>query len=414
MDKEEKIKRIAKSYYKRRDVQKALIAFSLDREVVPRYYEQFGKRPDSLQYESDVAALAEKGATSFHCSEELWQDPLQINTDMTEEQANKLRIGWDLLLDIDTKYTEYGKITAELLIEALRFHNVHNFSVKFSGGSGFHIIVPWKAFPQKIGNTDVKNSFPDLPRKIVEYLYSMIKKQLGERISDLNSELKGKRIYDDEAIKKLMPDLILVSQRHLFRMPYSLHEKSCLTSIVIKPEQLKNFQPGWAKPNIVIPKPFLPDAEENEARELIMQALDATKENLKKEESKREFRAEINLKDLSPSLYPPCIQKILDGIKQDGRKRALFILLNFFKSIQLTNDEIEKRITEWNKKNYKPLREGYVKSQIIWFQKQKAILPPNCDKPTYKDIGVCTPDSLCKMIKNPVNYTIRKARFSRK
>lgn len=410
-DKIERIRELAGRYYRRRDIQKALVSFSPNREISPRYIDSFGKRPDALQYESDVSALAEKGATSFHCSEELWHDPLQIKTEMNEEQFNKLRIGWDLLLDIDTKYIEYGKIAAELLIEALRFHNVNNFGIKFSGGSGFHICVPWKAFPKQIGETDVKNSFPDLPRKIVAYLYSMIKKQLAERIRDLDAELKGRRIYDEDAVKKLMPDVILVSPRHLFRMPYSLHEKSGLSSIVIKPEQVKNFQPSWAKPNIAVPKPYLPEAEENEARELVMQALDAVKEE-KKTETKREFRTEINVKDLSPSLYPPCIQAILNGVKQDGRKRALFILLNFFKSIQMENDEIEKNVTEWNKKNYKQLREGYIKSQLFWFKRQKAILPPNCDKPNYKDIAVCNPDSLCNLIKNPINYVVRKARFS--
>ncbi len=412
-DKIERIRELARRYYRRKDIQKALVSFSPNREVSPRYIDSFGKRPDFLQYESDVSALAEKGATSFHCSEELWHDPLQIKTEMNEEQFNKLRIGWDLLLDIDTKYIEYGKIAAELLIEALRFHNVNNFGIKFSGGSGFHLCVPWKSFPKQIGETDVKNSFPDLPRKIVAYLYSMIKKQLAERIRDLDAELKGRRIYDEDAVKKLMPDVILVSPRHLFRMPYSLHEKSGLSSIVIKPEQIKNFQPSWAKPDIAVPKQYLPEAEENEARELVMQALDAVKEE-KKTETKREFRTEINIKDLSPSLYPPCIQAILNGVKQDGRKRALFILLNFFKSIQMNNDEIEKNVTEWNKKNYKQLREGYIKSQLFWFKRQKAILPPNCDKPNYKDIAVCNPDSLCKLVKNPVNYVVRKARFTTK
>src|SRR5690606_27815409 len=32
-------------------------------------------------------------------------------------------------------------------------------------------------------------------------------------------------------------DLVLVSPRHLFRMPYSLHEKTALASIVISPEE---------------------------------------------------------------------------------------------------------------------------------------------------------------------------------
>ena len=64
-----------------------------------------------------------------------------------------------------------------------------------------------------------------------------------------------------------------------------------------------------------------------------------------------------------------------------------------------------------NKLNYTPLREGYVKAQLSWSKRQKAILPPNCDKTIYEEIGVCHPDALCgaaKTIKNPVNYTIKK------
>ncbi|MFH1249259.1 MAG: DNA primase small subunit domain-containing protein [archaeon] len=417
MTKEERIIELAGKYYKRKDVQKALVAFSAYREISPRYVESFGKRPDALEYDSDVAALAERGATSFHCSEELWHDPLQIKTEMSEEQFNNLRIGWDLLLDIDTKYIEYGKITAELIAEALKFHSITNFAIKFSGGSGFHIIVPWKAFPTEIGSLQTKNLFPSLPRQIVDYLHSIIKKRLAERIRDLSSELVGKRIYDDEAVKKLTPDLILVSPRHLFRMPYSLHERTGLASIVIKNDQIKNFQPGWAKPEIALPKSFLPQPDENEAKELVMQAIDAAKEIKKQEpknEVRKEFRTEINIKDLSPSMYPPCVQKILQGTKQDGRKRALFILLNFFKSIQMDYDKIENAVNEWNKKNYKQLREGYVKSQMIWFKRQKPILPPNCDKPVYKDIAICEPDGLCRMIKNPLNYSVRKSRMQQR
>ena len=36
-------------------------------------------------------------------------------------------------------------------------------------------------------------------------------------------------------------------------------------------------------------------------------------------------------------------------------------------------------------------------------------LPPNCDNESYYlDIGICHPDSLCKQIKNPVSYTLRR------
>ena len=198
-------------------------------------------------------------------------------------------------------------------------------------------------------------------------------------------------------------------------MPWSLHEKTSLASIVIKPEQLRQFKPSWAKPELVMPKPFLPEPEKNEAKELLIQAMDwqARLKASEKEKSvgKRGAYSEVIIKDLTPALYPPCITNILAGMKQDGRKRALFILLNFFKSLKLNEEEIEKRLAEWNKKNYKQLREGYVRTQISWFKRQQAVLPPNCDKTVYKEIGVCMPDGMCGLIKNPVNYTNRKARL---
>ena len=77
---EERIRKITQVYYSRPEIQKAIFSFSLNREICPRYFEGFGKRPDSLQYESDIFELVKKGATSFHCSEELWSQPLSLST----------------------------------------------------------------------------------------------------------------------------------------------------------------------------------------------------------------------------------------------------------------------------------------------------------------------------------------------
>ncbi|MEK6847726.1 MAG: hypothetical protein AABX50_01215, partial [Nanoarchaeota archaeon] len=94
--KEERIKKITHLYYSRKDIQKAIFQFSANREIAPSYMmEAFGKRPDTFQYPGDIFELVKNGATSFHCSEELWQDPLKIVTGMNEKQLNGLRIGWD-------------------------------------------------------------------------------------------------------------------------------------------------------------------------------------------------------------------------------------------------------------------------------------------------------------------------------
>mgnify|MGYP001619768780 CR=1 FL=1 len=411
--KEEKIRKIALLYYSRQDVRKAIYDFCQNRETIPRYFEGFGKRPDALQYDSDILAFVKKGATSFHCSEEIWKDPLMLTTEMSGEQLNEPREGWDLVIDIDSKYLDYSKIAAQLLTQALEFHGVKNIGVKFSGNKGMHIIVPWKSFPKEIYGKETRKMFPEWPRLICQYLNEIIKKQLIEKISDLMSKDRKSYVKDFEAAKQVAPDIILVSSRHLFRVPYSLHEKTALSSIVIDKNKILDFQINDANPLKVQIKNFYPDAKENEASELLLQAIDwgksrEEKDKEEKQKSEKQYK-EIIIKDLTPNLYPPCVAEILQGIKQDGRKRALFILINFFKSLKLSEEEIEKRIEEWNNKNYKPLKQGYITSQLNWYRRQKIMLPPNCDKPHYKDLAVCHPDGFCKFIKNPVNYTIKKS-----
>ncbi|HLD37699.1 MAG TPA: DNA primase small subunit domain-containing protein [Candidatus Nanoarchaeia archaeon] len=413
---EKRIRQIALSYYSRQDVQDAIFDFSKDREVVPRYFEGFGRRPDSLQYKSDMLEMIRKGATSLHCSEELWHDALQLSTEMDAESLNSLRKGWDLLIDIDSKYLDYSRIAAQLIVEALGFHGVKNAGVKFSGNKGFHLIVPWQAFPEEINNVKTSSMFPEWPRIITKYLNELIKKQLVERISEMTTGKTSKYIKGEEevgdAVKKVMPDLVLVSPRHLFRMPYSLHEKTCLSSVVVPKEKLLNFSPNDANPLKIKPMSFMPKAEKGEARELLIQALDWNKESAgrkprdEKGEDKREY-SEVILRDVKEEMFPPCVKKILEGMK-DGRKRALFILINFFRSLSLEQKDIEKRIDSWNKKNPKPLAQNYVSSQLSWHFRQKRVLPPNCDKDYYNAIFVCEKDEFCSRIKNPVNYTIKK------
>ncbi len=426
--KEERIRRIAFLYYSRQDIRKNMLEFSQHREVVPRYFEGFGKRPDTLQYESDILELAKKGATSFHCSEELWKDATELATGMTEEQLNSLRTGWDLLIDIDSKYLDYSKIAAELIIKALAYHGVKNIGIKFSGSKGFHLIVPWKAFPKEVHGKSAKNMFPEWPRLICSYLNDMIKKELVEKISDLTRKgmaqtseyIRGAEKPGDFA-EKVAPDIVLVSSRHLFRMPYSLHEKTSLASVVLDKNRVAEFDIKDADALKAKPTNFIPDSAEGEATELLLQALDHKPPEQEQRSAKfsaggagssaqfpKENFDELILKDLSPELYPQSIKAILAGMKTDGRKRALFILLNFLRSLKIEPDRIEKTIGEWNLKNYKPLEQGYIKAQLSWHFKTQPKLPPNFDKPHYKEIGI-TPTEEELRTKNPVSYVARKS-----
>jgi len=417
--KEDRVRKIAMAYYARPDVRKNMLEFAKNRECVPRYFEGFGKRPDTFQFESEVFELAKKGATSFHCSEEIWSEPLELATGMTPEQLNKLRQGWDLLIDIDSKYLDYSKIAAELLIRALEYNGVKSIGIKFSGSKGFHLIVPWNSFPEEVFGKKTKDMFPEWPRLICQYLNSMIKKELIEKITNLMMKDRKAYVHDFEAPEKVMPDLVLVSSRHLFRMPYSLHEKTALASVVIAKEKVKDFEITDADAMKAKPINFIPDSRHGEATELLVQALDCkpkqpsaqinqqNKPNFNSNAENKGF-SEIIIKDLSPELYPPSIKTILAGMKTDGRKRGLFILLNFFKSLKMDPEKIKKTIEDWDKLNYQPLGPGYVNAQLSWHLKQKeSRLPPNFDKPHYKEIGIQpTPEEI--RAKNPVSYVIRK------
>lgn len=488
---EQRIRQLTSLYYSRPEVLNAIFEFSKNREVSPRFMEAFGKRPDSFQYKSDIFELVKKGATSFHCSVELWSDPLKLSTNQTREQLNELRTGWDLLIDIDCKYFDFSKKAAIAVVSVLREYGVKNVGIKFSGSKGFHIIIPWNSFPEMVSGEKTKNLFPELPRKIIQFLSFQSQKKMSTLLDDdfyeqfkdtkirkgikcnncnkiareyfhvlflcnnckrkedkkitSESEIKPvkcpdcrgllevkekKQFYKCEKCKidsinspndfsrhveidlfELMGlDMILISPRHLFRMPYSLHEKTSLSSLVLNYEELQDFHPKDADILKIKMKNFMPNSKEGEATELVVHALDWYKDSNPEKETETKTPktfSPIKIQNISESIFPPSIQQILKGVS-DGRKRALFILINLFRSIGMEKDEIEKEINSWNSKNSTPLPEGYIKAQVLWSYRNKIVPPPNFDKDHYKGIGIIPSDEEMRY-KNPVNYIIKKS-----
>src|SRR3989344_4943864 len=191
-EKEKRVRALTGIYYSNQEVQAALLEFAKNREVVPRYFDGFGKRPDILQYNSDISNLVKKGATSFHCSEELWEDPLQLSSEISQKEMHELRNGWDLLIDVDSKYFDVSKILAKLIAEELEKFGVRNFGIKFSGSKGFHIIVGDKAFPEDFNGLLKKKSFPEWPRAICEYLTFTTRREFNKRVGELFGNIKIK------------------------------------------------------------------------------------------------------------------------------------------------------------------------------------------------------------------------------
>jgi len=72
----------------------------------------------------------------------------------------------------------------------------------------------------------------------------------------------------------------------------------------------------------------------------------------------------------------------------------------------MPQEMIDTTIEEWNKKNYEPLKLGYVKAQLSWHAKNTPKMPPNFDKSHYRDIGI-PPTAAEIKTKNPVSYAIK-------
>ncbi|MCX6775198.1 MAG: hypothetical protein NTY99_03890 [DPANN group archaeon] len=404
-------------YYSSLPIQQELVRFAKDREVATQFGQAFGKRPDVLELPSDVIKQVRSGATSFHCSEERWSNPLNLTSNSEKKDLDALRIGFDLVLDIDCKIFEWAKVCAKLLMWALETHSVEHFSIKFSGGTGFHIGIPWEAFA-----ADERWAFPDVAQIVAKYLREYIRQPLARDIAELEGDVKkiseksGKKpseFMQNGALnpyKLLEIDTILISPRHLFRMPYSLNEKKGLVSLPMKPRDVNKFQPEMARPENIktVSMKFL-DPEHvrsGEASQLLMQALDWNIRSTEKQQTREVIKVEYADK-VPVEAFPPCIKCIMEGLP-DGRKRSLFALINFLKSVKWPWLEIEQFVYECNQKNNPPLKTGYVKSQLSWHSRHKeSVPPPNC-RQFYQDIGICKADFTCNRVKNPISYPKHK------
>ena len=501
-------------HYKRREVQEQIVLAADHKEAVGSFGGKgYARRPDVLVYPNDVMEQVKNGVTSFHVSEELWSNPQKIAVEMKKNEYDTLRIGWDLVLDIDCPQWEFAKITAWLFVKSLREHGIDAITAKFSGNKGFHIAVPFEAFPEMVHNTPTKDLFPEGPRKIAAYLLDYIGrkqvevkgdtitfggkfhytlKELEEKTNKKMHELVeakcehcGKVSAQQSTSKKVQftcpncesaitgeekdqyqtcpkckilmersviemgkkccakpkittrfnpmaiveVDTVLIAPRHLYRAPYSYHEKAGKVSIPINPDAILDFDKAAAEPDAInIGKyPFLKreGVEPGQAKQLLVEAFDFV---ARKEQKKQEIEEGVKIERsgaqkefeeitfaIPEKFFPPCIQLISKGLP-DGKKRAVFILTNFLSSCGWDYDKIEVWLKEWNKRNPEPLRDQTFLGQVRYSkQMKKKVLPPNCDNSAYyKSFGVCKPDNFCKYVKNPANYAIKRARYAQR
>jgi len=160
-------------------------------------------------------------------------------------------------------------------------------------------------------------------------------------------------------------------------MPYSLHEKSGLVSVVIEPDHILDFDKKEAEPKAAtFTRAFL-DVKTCVPGDAGQLAALAWRWQAKVDERRpgRGGRVGADGQPLGPSEFddvtemvpeshfPPCMRNALEGMK-DGKKRAMFALTNFFTVCGWAPDAIEERLHEWNRRNAQmgePLREVVIK-----------------------------------------------------
>lgn len=425
-------------YIKNREVLEDMVRLSQNREIGYMLKNgSFGPRPVIVQNETDIIKYIEKGALSFHFSVERW-----INVDLLKEKNSKKeldenRIGWDFIIDIDSENIDISKVVARNIIELIEEYGIEKYYIKYSGGKGFHIAIPWEIFPKEIEierkdefiNEETRKLFPDLARDLALYISNKIEDKL---LKELNYKFNLNLNSPYEIVEI---DTVAIAPRHLIRMLYSINEKTGRLSIPLEEKDIEKFDPSFADIQNFIYQdiPYLnEEIEEKESkgvRKIIYDTI-AWKltyqytekyyyylNKIKNKEIEREVREDIKkakkeLKEITEEYFPPCIKNILNGI-EDGRKRAVFILINFLYNIGWSWEKIEETIRRWNDKLPEPLRERYIEYQIEWhkriYKQEKKYLTPNCNNEQYyKDIGVCQPDEICKLIKNPLSYPYKK------
>ncbi len=405
-------------YYTSDYISQQLLDNSKNREVASAYPDgRYDSRPNILQFKSDIRSLVAKGITSFHYSVERWSNPMGLSAD----KYDLLRTGWDFVVDIDSKLTlEEAKQACDLIIKFMKKYGIKNQTIKFSGRRGFHIIIPWEMFPKEIDYKPLAGRYPEIPRILAQFIRKNIADDL---LKALMKSHDASKIFETVEDKEQVNPFQLVEvekdwgNRHMFRAPFSLNEKTWLVSLPI--EDLATFSRDDATMAKAQKSNWrFSHGEEGEASSLLTEAMDWAAAMKKDEPAKKTIiRWESKI---SEEHFPPCMKILLSGM-DDGKKRSIFTLQNFLRLMNWSQGEIEEKVLEWNTKNRPPLPASVVIGQLRYHERRESIPPANCNVSMYYgDVGLCKPDSTCKSgtanitIRNPINYPFRRMKSIKK
>lgn len=152
------------------------------------------------------------------------EDGNRLGKDKMKQNWEKIRWGWDFVIDIDAdgdtleERAERAKEEAKKILDYYKKLNVP-YCIFFSGNSGFHIKIKWE----------------DLKKYFEADDYGEVNKLLGEfMIDECDLEIVDSSVWGDKM------DLI--------RVPYSLHPKTEKVVLPLTDAQFENFKPKLVDP----------------------------------------------------------------------------------------------------------------------------------------------------------------------
>jgi len=150
-------------------------------------------------------------------------------------------------MDIDRRKVNFRgvKIASDFMAKLLDELKI-KYLVKFSGSNGFHFLWQYKK--------PLKTSFThpwQFEHKTIEFLQTEIEKRLQKskykshfyKFLKSSDPITFRSANDPKNDRSILIDEFILKQKATIRAPYSLHEKTKLVSVPIKPSQILNFNP---------------------------------------------------------------------------------------------------------------------------------------------------------------------------
>jgi hypothetical protein len=200
-------------YYVRKDIAEAIYRYGKDRNIImttdPGTLGRGGGQP-GFRSPDEIPAMAMKAMEGM-------EGTIPKKYPGFHGTIGRKQNGADLVIDIDVKgnYKEAFK-EGRKVITFLDSCNIP-YRIKFSGGSGPHIIIPYEAFPENLSG----GSFNKAHKMLFQTISS------GSKANNIDGSF--------------------TSTGHFHRLPYSLNEHTGLVSLPLRRDQYDDFTPSMAE-----------------------------------------------------------------------------------------------------------------------------------------------------------------------